>query len=134
MTPLEHTLLDLVTADDLAELPLAAERALAQASDDDARLEVLVALARLRRFLEARQHTAAAAALAHVVARGRLRLPEVQAREAARRRAQGDRWVRYAASARATPHAALRATARRAVAPEPADTIELVRTGGARAR
>jgi hypothetical protein len=133
MTPLEHTLLDLVTADQLAELPLAAARALAQASDDDARLEVLVALARLRRFLDARHHTAAAAALAHVVARGRLRLPEVQAREAARRRAQGDRWVRYAAL-RATPHAALRATARRAVAPEPADTIELVRTGGARAR
>lgn len=134
MTPLEHTLLDLVTADHLAELPLAAQRALAQASDDDARLEVLVTLARLRRFLDARHHTAAAAALAHVVARGRLRLPEVQATEAARRRAQGDRWVRYAASARATPHAALRVTARHAVAPEPADTIELVRTGGARAR
>ena len=51
MTPLEHTLLDLVTADHLAELPLAAERALAQASDDDARLEVLVA--RIRKKLGA---------------------------------------------------------------------------------
>lgn len=126
MTPLEHTLLDLVTRDQLAELRAAAERGLAEAGGDDARLEVLIALATLRRFLSDRSDLDAAHILTEVIARGRLRLSAVQARESARLRGAGDRWTRFADAS--NPRGSVVAPApSRVPAPFPADAIEVTR-------